>query len=717
MGAALDRDAENVLAPLVAAVQRARAKIEAESKKTAAGLAAETKKGTRAAAASFDDFATQVDTKTSRILTPYRDATAKFASDTRTHLDAAKRDFTDFTRSAERDLERLRKAEQDDTSGRRSRRRRRGGGDDARGGGGGDGAGGGEGQPPAPGGRRRGSLARGLTVAGAAYATRSAYRFASRVAGDFARGAGVDWDLSSLIQKNVELETRTTDLSNQAYMPGKAGPAGERQDPRVLAAEVRRVAQNTGTDTTTAVEGLQAFVAKTGDLALARQIFERLAILSKATGTNLADMVDAAGDVSNQLGDIPGKAQAINNVMTQVASQGKEGAVEIRSLASQMAKVAAMSGQIEGDTGENIKVLTAFAQAARGKGGAASAEQAATAVQSFIKTFKTPARARAFEAATGKSVFNAQGMLRNPEELVIEALKAKGMKPLEFNKIFANVRGASAVEGFASIYRQAGGGEAGEREVREAFDRFRKAAMDDEEILESFRAAMATSESQTTNFNTQLQRVVGETQDALLPAFIALTPTIIAAAESLGKVAAALWGLDTNKTTDPAYYGADKASRDIRRTESQIQRGFIDPRQVEKNQRDEESLRKAIAAERAAIAADKAKSDYGVSEGKSDSAVGAAAMKDFLIGTIGGLSEWRLDGGMRYINMKRQDVQQREGLIKSDEERLSKLTIENARVHELLKSGVINVRVVGVDRPPGADGSGVARPEAQIGSH
>jgi hypothetical protein len=368
-------------------------------------------------------------------------------------------------------------------------------------------------------------------------------RAGSTVARDIARGAGVQTDIGSLVGSSIDLQTRATDLSNQAYMPGEKGPNGQRQDPRALIEQAREIGDYASFDPTKVMEGLQAFVAKTGDLQAGRDALRDLAKLSLASGTALEDMVDAAGDVANALGNTEDKGAKTVAIMKSLAGQGKIGAVEMKSLAVQMAKLGSSATAFEGDPSTNIAKMGAFAQMARAKGGAASATQAATSVASLINIFKTPARMNAFFNATGKKVYNTKtGMLRDPEELLLESLRATKGDPGKFKKIFANTGGSRAVEGFATVYRQAGGGKAGEAAVREEFGRYMKIAMGDGEIEESFKRKKETDEANVQLFNNQLSKVGDSVTQHILPQLARLGPTVIDAVTALGQLTA--WAAD-----------------------------------------------------------------------------------------------------------------------------------------------------------------------------
>jgi len=143
-----------------------------------------------------------------------------------------------------------------------------------------------------------------------------------------------------------------------------------------------QVGGETGTDANAALEGLSKFVGKTGDLKLGRELMKDLAVYAKATGTELDDMTDAAADVATALPEAADKNKQVLAVMRAIAGQGKLGAVEVKDLASQMAKLAANAGQFEGSAADNIITLGAMAQESRQRGGSASASQATQSVAS-----------------------------------------------------------------------------------------------------------------------------------------------------------------------------------------------------------------------------------------------------------------------------------------------------------------------------------------------
>lgn len=364
-------------------------------------------------------------------------------------------------------------------------------------------------------------------------------------------GAGVDTSIGSVYGRSVELERRATDLSNSGY--NQNDPRNSvRRDPAELSKLIKESADSNAYGRVETAAGLQAFVAKTGDLQTGLDIMKELGKVAKATGTDMNDMLDAAGDVSNGLGEnfAGNRGQTIINTMKGFAGQGKVGAVEIKDLATQMSKLSAASGAFEGKPEEIMATMGGLAQMSRKLGGSATATQAATSVLSMVNTLKTPARMNQFKEF-GVDILNEKtGMLRNPEEIILDSIEKAGTDPANLKKMWANTGGARAVEGFATTYRRArgtvldkGGSDdeanaAGRAAVKEAFTSFRKAALNDEEINASFTARMGNTDSRAQLQNNRMEDVAQRIGDKLLPALEKLAPLIERVVDAFGGMVA-----------------------------------------------------------------------------------------------------------------------------------------------------------------------------------
>lgn len=549
------------------------------------------------------------------------------------------------------------------------------------------------------------TISKGVSAAarGAGGLAKAGLGAAMGIAGDLARGAGVETSFGAMVSKNFELESKAQDLANAGFMAGDARN-GMRVDRNDLVKQAFSVGKTTGMDANDALDGLQEFVGKTGDLATGRDVLEEMAKLSRASGTNLSDMTSAAGDVATALGDIPEKGKAINQVMAAFVGQGKVGAVEIRNLASQMAKLAAQAPQFEGNVADNLVMMGVLAQSARGKGGGSSATQAATSVASFVSMMKMPKRVEEFEAATGKKVFNQQGMIRNPQELILDALRAKGMDPAGFKKIFANTQGGRAVEGFASIYRQAGGGQAGEAAVIAEFERLKKATIDMAEAEESFRLAMQPAKTQAEVFNQTMRETAMKVQQEVTPALIAMAPAAVAAAQGLAKAVEFFTGKSAIGSQIQSTGG--NVANVIAASRAGVKAGEVDKGQEAMNQRAIGDAQKLVDAARADTA--KVKSENQVTGGDKAMAV----LLDTFFGQSSRVIGKAVDGGdesigQRMLGKKKEAVMDAESRQAASEAILKQILDANIQLKEALTSGQVKVKTDGpAAGPPGTSDSG-----------
>lgn len=385
-------------------------------------------------------------------------------------------------------------------------------------------------------------------------------RGAVGVAGSIARGAGVQTDLGSYIGQSVELETRAGELSAAAY--DEQRDKGKRIDPRELVSIARNVGKEAAFDPARVLEGLQAFVGKTGDLATGQAALPGLAKLARATGTSLEDMVGSAGEAAKALGDVgPGKefetaadkGMALVNVLRLMAGQGKVGAVELKDLAKYGGRLAAASQAFGGDSAQNLGDMGALAQLAVARGGAASAAESATAVAGFANTLKTPARAKEFEGHGVKIEDKERGGFRSVRDILKDASSRavdvagdKGSAAQEFKKMFANVKGAQAADpafqAYVKAFRQAmtvtkdktKADQAGKAAIDELFDKFGKAISETEES-ESFARSMNTGAAKVQLFNNKLSEIGGQIAERVLPQLQKLAPYVVSAAEAFAK--------------------------------------------------------------------------------------------------------------------------------------------------------------------------------------
>ena len=603
-----DRSFDTVFRSIEDQAKRASTALASTGDKGGTALARGTKKGASEAERAIRDLEREMK-GIPKVMDAGARAAADFGKEASRSFAATKREFDSMARDVERGLDKMSRAQRTFVDSRGRTR-------DASGrfvGGGGGGFGGGS--------RGGFGLGGGPMMAG---------RAALRIGREIAMGAGIDTDLSSIIAKNIELESRAVALSNAGYMPGKGGANGQRVRAGALQSQAFDVGRSSSFSPTEILKGLEAFTAKTGDLQSGREAIGDLAKLAMATNTEIEHMVDAAGDASNALGDIPNKGAAIVSVMTSVAAQGKLGAVEIRHLAREMAKVQAAASGFTGDAKQNMAAMGALAQMARAKGGAASAAEAATSVSAFANTFTKNARRKAF-AKWGVGLDGADGKLRDPKSIILDALRATKGNTVGMGEMFMDVRARKAVGGFESVYRDAGGGEAGLEAVRRRFDELAQATMQAEETMASYSAVMQTQKSGAERFNTEIQSIVARMQTELGPALASLAPQVIAATKSFADVIGKLFpNADVDANT------AKNAADIEKQLNAQKGGGYVYDKTLEAAGASEQSAKEELARAREGL------TRMGENLPTGDVVADATKNdKDMLLGTLLGTSKGR----------------------------------------------------------------------------
>lgn len=402
---------------------------------------------------------------------------------------------------------------------------------------------------------------------GAVTGVGSGLRMGRRLAGEIGRGIGLDLSPASYLQQSISNQSLATKISNNAFVEGGAGRQGTRVDPTELSNKANEIGAKYGFDPNSVLRGLEQFTNRTGDLGTARDLLDELTQIATATGSDLSQLYGTAGELANQLGDIPeaDRAKSITELLKAFAGQGKLGAVELEDLSRYGARIAATAGLYGGDRMDNIKQLGALAQAARKFGGADSAAMAATSVARLATTFKTNARVAAFKDQ-GIDVFDSNGLLNNPIELIKKSLVATRNDPTEFNKLFMNIMGARGAEGLGNQFRtartsvlQAGAqnGEtaeqldaravaAGLKSIDEFMTGMSAAALSEQQIADSVKKVQETYSAQVNAMNIEFQKVAGEFLVEFLPTLRVIAPELKKFAHTIGSVTT--WALQNPKT-------------------------------------------------------------------------------------------------------------------------------------------------------------------------
>jgi len=359
--------------------------------------------------------------------------------------------------------------------------------------------------------------------------------------GSIARGAGVNLDVGSFVQRNVSTQKLATDISNSGYVEGAAGNVGKRQDPKAIIAAAKAAADASATSEESALSGMQKFVGKSTDLQTGMEIVKQMSQLAKAGAGNLDDYMDAAGDVALKLGDIPNKGEAVVAVMKTMARQGQLGASEMRSFSKNVAPLIATAGMFAGGPAKAMSELGAVFQITKQFGGAKGPAQAAVSTSNFVGDLKSASGLKALHAAGLKDseIFSDKGktQLRALSEIIPRMLElSKG----DLTKVAAEMKGKQSgrvLTGFQKVFQDAGGGAAGKEAVAAKFKEF-GGQMSDKQIQESLGAALATTESKAQLFQNRLQAIADQTLPRLLDSVEKLAPAVMTLAEKFADMTA-----------------------------------------------------------------------------------------------------------------------------------------------------------------------------------
>lgn len=522
VGAAIDIDTRTVFRPLIEAARQARKQVERELQGIAIDLPKTVSRGAKDSGDKLKELP--------RITGQSVDEIKRQFDELRKNI-GKNLDMSQVAREAERELSRLESAAQRSALGMRGGTRGGGGGMDG-------------GSMP----YRMGywSMRNFAPVT-------PMLSMARRIAGDVAMGAGVDFNVSSRISDYMSREQLATQISNSAWIPTAKGAANKQVDPSVLLAKARETAVAHGLDQTDILGGLSAFVGKTGDLDTAMKSLDSMATLSKATGSSLEDMLDAAAAVSNALGEGADKSKVLDSVMRAIAGQGQVGAIEIRDMASNMEKLAAFSNDVVLDestkktlagagitdkTAGTVAVFGALAQAARAKGGRRTAQMATQAAFSFMRDLTSKHEMEALQAA-GINVFadKEKTKSRDPKAIILDVLNYTRGDQAKLTKLIPNENSRSVFRAFAATYNETKGTNKEKlAAVSSALDDYLKVTMSAEEVQKKHDKAMDTGASKAAVFNAKLQEIADQSAERLLPTLEKLAPKILEAVDAFAKL-------------------------------------------------------------------------------------------------------------------------------------------------------------------------------------
>jgi hypothetical protein len=359
---------------------------------------------------------------------------------------------------------------------------------------------------------------------------RKAAGAAARVAGEVVGGLGVSFDVGSAVRRGMELDTvaRRATISGKGALDQNATEA----DVQSTIATIRAAGVASKQDFGSLAKGLEDFVSKSSDLETGKKVLGDLGRIARATGTDVNELVSAAGDVNKTLEDGPDKADRLLEVMTLVATQSAKGAVEVKDFARYMGRITAGAFKFEGSRAQNIGILSSLAQIAM-SGGAAGPREATNAAQAFSNDLTKGEALKRFDAAKIQLFTDdTKTTLRSPEKIITDYLRHSGGNLADLSKYFQNEGSRRVITGFAQKYNAAGGGEAGIKAVEAEFSKFAQ-TMSSDDVQKRFELSGGSREAKAAEFQNKFDTIVEGMMEKMLPALEKLEGPALKAADAL----------------------------------------------------------------------------------------------------------------------------------------------------------------------------------------
>lgn len=281
------------------------------------------------------------------------------------------------------------------------------------------------------------------------------------MAREVARGTGLDFDVSNSLQRNLGIGREAINLAVQGQVEDPKGTAQQ------IETQARQIALQTGGDVQDIIKALRKFHAYTGDLKQGMEQLGNIAASSVAYDTNITEMASLYAVITKYMGK-SGTKQGVDKLVRTIATQGREGAVEIADQIKQDPKILVGSSQF----GVTKTMLKAFggdktaAQAASALGlqqaimgvSGESANQAGNAVKSFMETL-TQGNAQKGFAKHGFDLFtkdeNGKKVFKSLEEIISFAAGKAEQDPTLLRELMPNVRGRKVPQAFSRGAKEA----------------------------------------------------------------------------------------------------------------------------------------------------------------------------------------------------------------------------------------------------------------------
>jgi hypothetical protein len=339
----------------------------------------------------------------------------------------------------------------------------------------------------------------------------------ARVGGSIlALGGG--FSAADAVQRTVAARGKAADLENQS------GGAVKKDQILAKAAEV---GTSMGTSTEAVIDGMDAFVAKSGDMKAAFSGIRDLVELATATGADLGELSRTAGIVHMGTGNM---AQTMAQMRT-LAGGGRAGSVDMRELSQYAGRISSGANQF-GDKGAAFNQLSTIVQQAAATGGATAAPEATEAVTRLATDIYE--NEETFKGLGIKTRDKTGKFLDDPMSIIKSSISKTGGDSGKLLGMFGKMS-YRAVAGYQDVYNRAAqgvrdkGGNAKDADIAgiaaidEAFKKIAEQSLKEGQVKAEANRRLLESDKQLEMVLNQLRETVG---NELVPEITKLIPTI-----------------------------------------------------------------------------------------------------------------------------------------------------------------------------------------------
>jgi hypothetical protein len=340
----------------------------------------------------------------------------------------------------------------------------------------------------------------------------------SMAGGALALGGG--FAVASAMHDQLASQRAAIATSNAGYIPGQ----NTRVDPKQIMASASAASIATNIDKADVLKGLQTYTDRSSDLKGGMANLGFFSKLSKASGADFGEVMNAAGMMKAQNANL--SDGDMQNMMRGIVGQGKLGAVSFSELAHSAATTTSTSGMYNGDQATSQRRLLGLQQIAVKTAG--SSDDAATVVSRFGSDIM--AHQKGMKAKHGINAADASGMLNDPAQ-ILGQLFDKGKGNLNSIREMGGLGKESLklAEALAPVYQLAekakkgSGGAAVSAEV----SKYEGAGYSQEDVDKDFGEVMKSAAERIDTASTKIREILETKLAPYLERFANALPTLM----------------------------------------------------------------------------------------------------------------------------------------------------------------------------------------------